>query len=160
MSRRIIVSGAVLFFSLGLLWLTVLVGLRGAPSTVVVNAAVPEPPPQTISCSDKKAVVKAIYNRFRADQNLKGQINNVNVSFKNAELTLTGCVVAPAGVKDRQAGIKQAIKLAREATTCEQRVINRLSTNCVSCPDNKVACGSTCIEQGEDCNLPPPREGQ
>lgn len=169
MSRRMVVSSVVLFFSLGLLWLTGLLGLRGAPSTVAVNAAVPELPPQTISCSDKKAVVKAIYNKFRADPNLKDQINNINVSFKitndrassrNGDVTLTGCAVAPAGVVDRQAGIKQAIKLAREATTCEQKVINRLSTNCISCPDTKVACGPTCIEPGEDCNLPPPPEGE
>jgi osmotically-inducible protein OsmY len=155
MSRRMVVSGVVLFSALALLWLTVLSGTGGA------HFAVPEPQPQTINCDDKKAVVKAIYNKFRADQNLKDQINNINVSFKNGEVTLTGCAVAPTRVRDRQAGIKQAIKLAREATTCEQRVINRLSTNCVSCPDTKIPCGSTCIEAGEDCNLPPPPpEGQ
>ena len=86
MSRRIVVSGVVLFSALGLLWLTVLSGVRGAHSTVMVNAVESEPQSQTISCNDKKAVVKAIYNKFRADQNLKDQIKNINVSLKTARL--------------------------------------------------------------------------
>ncbi len=153
MSRRIAVSSTMLFLMIAL-WL-----FTGSIAAHGPRAASPAltPPAQTIDCHDKMAVVKAIYNKFRTDANLKDQIGHINVSFKDGVVRLSGFATAPLGVSDKKAGIKRAVQLAKTATACEQSVVSTaLGLSKGTCPPGKKECGDTCILEGEDCNLPPP----
>lgn len=163
MSRRMIVSSAVLFFAFGLLCLTNALTVRGEhPSTA--NLRVAEPPVQTIDCTNKIAVVEAIKDRFRKDSRLKTQLTTLNVSFKDGVLALGGYVLDKTAKTQKEAirigkAMKlKAGKLAREATNCDTPGKFKLDVGDArdGCPTGKRPCGpdGACIAQEEDCTIP------
>ena len=98
-------------------------------------------------CSDT-AIMKAIYAKLRADNLFKDRLNHINVSVKSKVVTLNGDAVGKGAVA-------KAGKLAQVA--CVTNVVNKLrSAHKVGCENGKKPCGDECIDQGQDCNLPPP----
>ena len=161
MTKRMIVSTAVLLFLLGLMCLA---NVRTAPVEHPVpprSYAVAEPHFQAIACTDNKAVARAIYVLFKADPILKrdpileDQLGHINASFKNGVVKLRGWAFGPIRKVSDQKGVNRAIKLARQASDCVTNVISKLkSTRKIQCPPGFVSCGTQglCIPAGEDCN--------
>ena len=166
MSRRVVVSSAVLFFAFTMICLAS-VGKRGTHSVT----ADPQAQRQASICSDPKAVVKAIYDLYKKEPLLEDQIIHINVVYhpnkanpNTGVITLYGFAFGPTHGKSDRRGVNLAIKLARQATPCETSVVFRQpgkvllrTTKGGGCEGNEVLCGTAkpvCIPAGEDCNIP------
>lgn len=98
-------------------------------------------------CSDT-AIMKAIYAKLRADNLFKDRLNHINVSVKSKVVTLNGDAVGKGAVA-------KAGKLSQVA--CVTKVVNKLKpVHKIGCENGKKPCGDECIDQDQDCNLPPP----
>ena len=157
MSKRTMVSSAVLFFSFGLICVANGLTSGSRPLTAEFQA-IAGAPRQAIDCNDRKAVAKAIYLRYLREGFTKKEIRRINVSFNVADgvVTLRG-FVAPKNSRPSQemVGVKKAGVLADAATTCEKRVENLLTSALKhGCQAGETRCGDTgqCIRPPEECN--------
>ena len=157
MSKRMMVSSAVLFFSFGLICVANGLTSGSRPLTAGIQA-IAAAPRQAVDCSDRKAVAKAIYLRYLREGFTKKEIKRINVSFnvRDGVVTLRG-FVAPKSSRANQemVGVKKAGVLADTATTCEKSVENLLTSALKhGCQAGETRCGDTgqCVRPPEECN--------
>lgn len=156
MSLRMMFSSALLLLSSGLICLLSPPVLRGA-QPAAVNSIVTATT-DSIDCSDRHAVAKAIYLRLQRAGFTKKQLDRINVSYNAGTkvVTLYGYVIPRSRArKDRFVGVRKVAALARGATTCETRIDNHLiPIRGPLCDPPKVPCGPNglCIPPSEECN--------
>lgn len=165
MSRRVIVTSGTLVFLLGLLCMSDALPMQRAHAVAAGQSRAAAQQQQAVDCSDRKAVANAVLYKLRTNENLKSQVNNsqINVSFDPASkvISMTGWAVGVSGARYDKSAIKEAIRLAGQATSCERRVDARklITIKPLQCDEGQQPCGPQgfCIPADQQCNLPPPR---
>jgi len=157
MSKTSSIVSVGLLFSFGMICAASVRTAPGLHSLAVGNSAVAEIQGSATDCSDKGAVVQAIYAHFKKNGFSKEQRDRINVRFnpRDKVVTLDGFVTPTSRRRsERMAGVNKAGELAAEATTCETRVDNKLTPiRGHGCTPPRVACGQTgvCLPPDE-CN--------
>ena len=152
MSKRIIIPVTALVLCFGLMCGANVRTARGLNPLAVPRFQEPD-------CTDGKKVAKAIYAHLKKHGFTKQQRDRINVFFNPADrvITLSGFVVPPSPAPSKKmVGVNRAGKLVMEATTCETRVDNQLSSfSGGNCTPPRVPCGDTgiCLPEAE-CSLP------
>jgi osmotically-inducible protein OsmY len=91
-------------------------------------------------------VVKAIKDKFSADENIKDQMQHINVSVKNRRVTLGGWLRGDGT-------INKAVAYAK-SVKCVRQVTSKLSPyHKVGCGAGQRPCGDTCIGRNETCTI-------
>ena len=160
-----------------LLLLTGLVGVVSLPNTPVsrtlsplpAKAATPafQPKPQPWRCTRSANdcnVIKAIYQKLRADNLLKDHINSINVDIKRGRVYLEGFIDRSKWKERTEMPTDEADKRRTRAYQLASRhyspnrIVNVLMLG-PSCPPRYKECGNDpviCIEEDSECHLPPP----
>jgi len=88
--------------------------------------------------------VKAIYDKIKVKY--VGQMSHINVRIKEGVVTLEGWVA--------NKGIRKEIEKYAKKTTCVKKVVNNLElTAGGGCNAGQKPCGTTCIDEKEECNI-------
>jgi len=91
-------------------------------------------------------IVAAVQARIKADSRFNDQWKHINVSSMNRVVTLSGWTRGSRQVSD-------LIRFAR-TTKCVRRVVSNLWNHLkIGCGAGQKACGETCINRNEQCNL-------
>ena len=147
MGKRMIIPGAVLLFSFGLICAANVPTAPGLHWPKDGGPVAAEARDQEPDCKDKNAVARAIYAHFKKNGFTKQQIDRINVHFNpdNKVVTLQGFVTPPSRRKSEElAGVNRAGKLAGEATSCESKVDNKLTPiRTHGCTPPRLPCGQT-----------------
>ena len=157
MSKTSSIVSVGLLFSFGMICAAHVRRTPGVHSSAAGNSALAEIQGSATDCSDKAAVVEAIYAHFKKNGLSKQQRERINVRFntQGKVVILEGFVTPTSRRRDQEmAGVNRAGQLAAEATTCESRVDNKLtSIRGHGCTPPRVACGQTgvCLPPDE-CN--------
>ena len=156
MSKRSSIVSVALLFSFGMIGAA---NVRRVPGlhSLADNSAVAEPQASTADCTDKAAVVDAIYAHFKKNGFTRQQRDRINVAFNTRDkvVTLQGFVTPTSrGRSQEMAGVNRAGKLAAEATTCESKVDNKLTPiRQHGCTPPRVPCGQTSVcLPADECN--------
>lgn len=117
--------------------------------SVLANPAVKKPPanpPQKTDCTQTTDadIVKALYDKIKADSNLSTQLRHINFSVTNKAVIIEGWVAG----KDR----KKAIEKLTKKTDCVKKVKNKLATSLTTgCAQGQKQCGDICIDKTSTC---------
>jgi len=147
MGKRMIVPGAVLLISFGLICSANVPAARGLHWPEGQGAVAGGTRAQDPDCKNRLAVVDKIYAHLRKNGFSKPQVEHINVNFspESGAVTLQGFVTPPSRrSNERLVGVNRAGKLAAEATGCESSVDNKLTPiRGKGCTPPRLPCGQT-----------------
>jgi hypothetical protein len=141
MSKKSITKITAIAFSLALFFL-----ISAFAKPVVEKPPAHIPPKADCSQITDGDIVKALYDKIKADSNLSGQLSHINISVKDKTVTIEGWVSG----KDR----KKAVEKLAKKTECVKKVKNRLFTHLTTgCGPGQKPCGDICIDKNSDCTI-------
>lgn len=113
------------------------------PAQTITSSPAATPDCTTLQDSD---VVESILEKIKTDEQFNDQMNHINVSCREQEVTLDGWAKGEEAVATLEQYAKE--------TACVSKVTNNLSPVMkVGCGPGQIVCGGTCIDKDADCNI-------